>query len=317
MVCDAKYKQSTFTPHKHLQETETTTTPTEMEAPNQPQQQQPQSEYREAGPGAQPSETWSYTSADNYGSSNTTPTPAPSAYVPEIIPESLLKRQQEAPRKSVDEMNKEELRAYTEQCLRESKEASEQSREKRRRAEYVLDIAKDKHVAIDPELEGKIRLPTISAKSKLSGPSYFSEALRVWAGEILHLAEKAEKYKPPEALDRQLLELIKLEIELLEPYLDEKWRKDHLSWFKIMIDEAAYGKHAAASENPTILDAGIEAEVTREQVGDKRERQHRLALRVIAQYPRWKAFHAWYANTAEKAIGERKENLHDTLSDSA
>lgn len=252
---------------------------------------------------AEPIQTWSYSASTDY--------------IPELIPESVMRRHQQGPQKSVDEMTPDEYRTHVEQSLKDAKDKREQSREAQRRADYLLERADKLNIAIDPEVRGKIKMPTISAKSKLSGPSLFSEALKMLSEYIYRAHEKVEKYKPSEEIDQQLAEAIMLEVELWAPYVDEKWRKDQLSWFKIMIDEAAYGKHASASSNPTLLDSGIEAEVTREQVGDKRERQHRLALQIIAQMPRFQAMHKWYTETMEKAIGERKEDLHDTLSQSA
>lgn len=329
MVCDSRYKQGEFSPNQFrppqadtarvwnpatdgsllnatskmaedMVNAAESATPAAPTAPATPESEE----------AAKPIETWSYEANEGYQQ----PT---HHYVPEIIPESILKQHEEGPQKAIDEMNPDEYREYVEKQLKDAKDKREQSREAQRRADYLLERADKMSIAIDPEVRGKIKMPTISAKSKVSGPSMYSEALKFLSEIIYRAHEKAEKYKPPPEIDKQLYEWIMTEAEFWAPYVDEKWRKDYLQWFKIMIDEAAFGKHASASSNPTLLDTGVETEVTREQVGDRKERDYRMALKVLHDMPKWKAAHAWYINTMEKAIAERKDDLHDTLSQSA
>jgi hypothetical protein len=167
--------------------------------------------------------------------------------------------------KSIDEMTREELQIATPQVVREAKQLKDAAREKTRRAELMLEKCDNLRIAVDPEVRGREPLPVVSAISGESGPSEFSEALHDLADIIDRAGFKVEKYKPPQTLDKKFAKAVREMILIWKPWVDEKFRKDTFSWLHVAMDEAAHGKHAAATMHSTLLPDGTKRSLTREQ----------------------------------------------------
>ncbi len=225
--------------------------------------------------------------------------------------------------KSIDEMNAEELRVATEQELKEARQFKDIAREKTRRAELMLEKCEEHKIAIDPDIRGREPIPVQSATSAESGPSLFSESLHEYSDIIKRAAYKVEKYKPPAKLDRKFANAINEMILVWRPWVDEKFRKDTLSWLHVQMDEAAHGKHAAATMHSTkfepdkLLPEETKRALTREQVGDKREIVLQQAQRILSVWKDLVAMHRWHHDFVEMAVAKRAVRLHRRLSESA
>lgn len=219
--------------------------------------------------------------------------------------------------KPIDEMNPEELRAVTEQKLKEAKHLKDMSREASRQAEFCLERCDEKKIAVDPEVRGIEQIPTESATSDESGPSEFSKALKEYSNVIYRAHQKVEKYKPPVHLDKRFAKAIQEMILVWRPWVDEKFRKDSFSWLHVAMDECAHGKHAAATIHSTVLPDGTKRALTREQVGDKKEMINQQAMRILSVWKDLVSMHRWNYELQEKAIALRAKKLHRRLSNSA
>jgi hypothetical protein len=298
-VIEAKYKQTEYAPRYDAPKPEWITQ-TSVVGSNEPPQEAEQQQSQE-----QLEEAWRYTVENSIST-------------PEMSSEStdpyLVKR---VSLKPIDEMTPEELRIATEQELRESKQLKDVSREKSKRAELMLERCDELKIAIDPEVRGGEDIPVESALSEDSGPSEFSEALKEYSGIIKRAADKVEKYRPPPHLDKKFAKAVNEMILVWRPWVDEKFRKDTFSWLHVAMDEAAHGKHAAATIHSTILPDGTKRALTREQVGDKKEMVNQQAMRILACWKDWVAMHRWNFELEEKAVAFRAKRLHKRLSNSA
>jgi len=160
-------------------------------------------------------------------------------------------------------------------------------------------------------------IPVVSAISERSGPGLFSAELDELGATIIRAARKVEKYKPDPEMDAQFAECIKRVIKVWRGWVDEKYRKDTISWLHVAMDKQAHGKHAAATMHATILPDGTKRALTREQVGDKDELVLQQAMNVLLMQDDIAAMHSWYVNYPEKAIAKRAKGLHGRLSNSA
>ena len=219
--------------------------------------------------------------------------------------------------KPIDEMTREELQIATPHEMQEARKLKDAAREKAKRAELMLEKCDRMKVAIDPEVRGREPIPVVSAESGESGPSDFSEALREYSEIIDRAADKVEKYKPPVSLDRKFAKAVREMTLVWKPWVDEKFRKDTFSWLFVAMDEAAHGKHAAATIHSTVLPDGTKRALTREQVGDRKELINQQAMRILASWKDLVAMHRWNWELEEKAIARRAVKLHRRLSESA
>lgn len=249
-----------------------------------------------------------------YSVENSFPTSTPQTSIGYDDP-YLAKR---ATRKSIDEMQPGELQLALSQEWKEATEYKKVAREKGHRAEMLEDRCKLLGIAIPPDvMGGRSKYPVISAISQESGDSKFYFSLLEYADIIERAAEKVRKYKVPTKLDDKFAKAIKEMVLVWRPWVDEKYRKDTFSWLYVAMDEAAHGKHAAATMHSTQLEDGIKRALTREQVGDKKEAVYQQALRIIAVWKDLGVMHRWHYETQEKAIANRAIRLRPRLSEQA
>jgi len=129
------------------------------------------------------------------------------------------------------------------------------------------------------------------------------------------VADKIYEFPPLEEDDMMLAQAINTATELLDPYSDEKWRKDWLQWFKIQLDNVYHGKHAAAVMNYTISHKGQKRSLTREQVGDKYEETFKMAKKVLENMPVYSAMFKHFTKSQEPRRSHRSIDLSDILSE--
>lgn len=255
---------------------------------------------------------------------------------PELLPEEdvdMLSREEELKpnpiwgraeetliQKPIDEMTNDELRQVTERTILSTKQKREDLRETARRSEYLQEECEHRKVALDPEVI-KPREPPISAVSLDSGPSLSSTA----AGELEQawgrVKNKLLKYRPPPDLDKKIAAGLRVQVELLEPYADEKFRKDILSWFKIEADKCRMGKNASAKRNATKFSPEIQKllnilkrDLTREQVGDNFLPMLELSARVLENQDTMLVMNLWYLSVVEPEIAKRVVKMNPKLS---
>jgi hypothetical protein len=222
--------------------------------------------------------------------------------------------------KPIDEMSNDELRQVTERTILSEKQKREQLRETARRSEYLQEECEHRKVALDPEVI-KPKEPPISAISLDSGPSLSATA----AGELKNAWGRVEnkllKYRPTPELDKKIAAGLKVQVELLEPYADEKFRKDILSWFKIEADKCIMGKNASAKRNATKFTPEIQKllnilkrDLTREQVGDNFLPMLELAAKVLETQDTMLVLNLWYLSMVEPEIAKRVVKMNPKLS---
>jgi hypothetical protein len=228
--------------------------------------------------------------------------------------------QEQTIQKPIDEMTNDELRSITERTILAEKQRREQLRETARRSEYLQEECEHRKVALDPEVI-KPKEPPISATSLDSGPSLSATA----AGELKmawgRVENKLLKYRPPPDLDKKIAAGLRVQVELLQPYADEKFRKDIPSWFKIEADKCIMGKNAAAKRNATKFDPEIQKllnilkrDLTREQVGDNFLPMLELAARVLETQDTMLVLNLWYLSVIEPEIAKRVVKMNPKLS---
>lgn len=239
----------------------------------------------------------------------------------EIKPNPIWGRAEEQLiQKPIDEMSNDELRQVTERTILSEKQRREQLRETARRSEYLQEECEHRKVALDPEII-KPKEPPISAQSLDSGPSLSATA----AGELKmawgRVENKLLKYRPPPDLDKKIAAGLRVQVELLEPYADEKFRKDILSWFKIEADKCIMGKNASAKRNATKFSPEIQKllnilkrDLTREQVGDNFLPMLELSAKVVENQIWYLVLNLWYLSVVEPEIAKRVVKMNPKLS---
>jgi hypothetical protein len=223
--------------------------------------------------------------------------------------------------KSLDELRAPaEIKIATEQEIRKADKLKSMARETAKRADLLKERCES--LGIKYEVENTIPdtgiIPVVSAISERSGPSLTSASLGRYGDVIKRAQLKVEKYPPttPE-LDAKFAACIDNMIMVWRGWVDEKYRKDTLSWLHVAMDKAAHGKHAAATMHATLLDDSTKRALTREQVGDKDELVLQQAMNILAMQDDLVAMHRWYVEGPEKAIAKRAKKLHRRLSNSA
>lgn len=235
----------------------------------------------------------------------------------DLTDEYLIKR---ITQKSLDELrDPKEIKIAAEQETKKADRLKSMARETAKRADLLKE--KCERMGIKYEIEEEVSeadtIPVVSAISEHSGPGLFSAELDELGATIIRAARKVEKYKPDPEMDAQFAECIKRVIKVWRGWVDEKYRKDTISWLHVAMDKQAHGKHAAATMHATILPDGTKRALTREQVGDKDELVLQQAMNVLLLQDDIAAMHSWYVNYPEKAIAKRAKGLHGRLSNSA
>lgn len=216
--------------------------------------------------------------------------------------------------KSMDEMNRDELRDATEQRLKIAKQMKEQLRGLEHGNElYVARCARE-NVALDPEVF-KVKEPSETTLVNESGETQLYTALKYYSALIDKAAEKVYKLKPKDAEAKKWAKAVMFMAELWKPWADEKYRKDSISWMLVQMDNLAHGKHAAATMHSTLTTDGIKRALTREQVGDKYEAVLQQAVKLTTAYGDMIAMHRWHSQVAELGIADRAVRMHGKLSE--
>jgi hypothetical protein len=249
--------------------------------------------------------------------------------------------------KSMDEMNKDELRDMTEKLIDMDRKESEKHRELRRRKKEYLEKCIRNKVALAPQYDNlEENQKHISTQPGEIGISLAWEKLEEYIRILGKVQDKLYYYKPPNKLALEMADALEEEIEFWRPMADEKFRKDTESWWVVQLDNLWHGKHAAAVMNATIVDEKVKKaltnddhekidpdvirpeikellvkegvvkrSLTREQVGDKLLEVIQRAIR-FSEAQRTKAkFRQWYLQELEPRIARRATDLHEVLSD--
>jgi len=228
----------------------------------------------------------------------------------EVQIDYLLKQQQ----KATDEMSRDEKRRATEELLDNLKKVTEVQRELRRRSKDMEDMCHNEKIPLSPEYEQE-DTEHIGTKYGETGISVAWEAVERYIKMLRKVQDKLYYFKPPMKIARKMSDALDEEIEFWRPMCDEKFRKSTMSWWVVQMDNLAYGKHAAAQMNATILDDKTKRALTREQVGDKAEACYHQALSWAAAQKYRIEFQNWYIGQVEPRIGRRAKELNPTLSE--
>ena len=219
--------------------------------------------------------------------------------------------------KSPTEMTRDELRHYTEAKITQTRKVREQLLENRRREREALEECDKRKIALTPGFEGLLSQDHISAKSPDSGPSAAWESCVKLIKSYEKLADKLYRWRPPKQIQQDLVDAFEADIEFLEPFLDEKYRKCQPAWWVVQLNNIWHGKHAAAIMNSTPIDEKSRRALTREQVGDRYEEDVKRAIRFSAAIKKWASLWKWFVQMNEKGIATRAKELGPTLSDKA
>lgn len=222
--------------------------------------------------------------------------------------------------KSLDELrDPREVKIATREEIKKAENLKSMARETAKRAELLKErCVRMKIQYIDEDDATDVdAIPVVSAESEQSGPGLLSNALFRYSDIIKRAGLKAEKYQASPELDAKFADCIDNMILVWRGWVDEKYRKDTISWLHVAMDKSAHGKHAAATMHATILPDGTKRALTREQVGDKDELVLQQAMNILAMQDDLAAMHSWYVNYPERAIAKRAKRLHKRLSNSA
>lgn len=119
------------------------------------------------------------------------------------------------------------------------------------------------------------------------------------------------------AFEQFFTELVNGINEFIKPIKDEKWTQSWPAWFKTALLEVEHGKHAAAKMSAGKTHKGVFRPLTREQVGDRREKVFNQALeytKMIAMFDKLTDYHSKYI---QPRILDRKVRLSPKLSENA
>jgi len=196
--------------------------------------------------------------------------------------------------------------------------------------EYALEVARQKGFPVNPPREEKKTTISTIAPEPNKCESYYA-ALEVYnrlqgepdpeTGETidynrlwLNLAKKLEKYpatapgKPITEEDKQIarfingkLQTLESECRMLKSFTDDKYAQSMWHWFKTIIIEGHYGKHAAAVMSKIVPKCGDPKKattkprpLTRERVGDIKEKY----LDWMYEFGESMEFAAWWIGVA-------------------
>ena len=140
------------------------------------------------------------------------------------------------------------------------------------------------------------------------------------------LKEKVRQFPPTEDDEAQLYatgysmfmtELVDGINEFIKPIKDEKWTQSWPEWFKTALLEVNHGKHAAAKMSAALSYKGVLRPLTREQVGDLRDRVFEQALEFVQMVAMFDLMTDYHNKHIRPRILDRKIRLSPKLSDNA
>lgn len=218
--------------------------------------------------------------------------------------------------KPVAMMTRDEIRQIAEARIARTRKSREALLEDRRREREILEECDKRKIALTPGYEQDSG-DHISAKSPDTGPSPAWESCQRLIKSYEKLADKLYRWRPPKHIQQDLVEAFEADIEFLEPFLDEKYRKCQPAWWVVQLNNIWHGKHAAAIMNSTPIDEKSRRALTREQVGDRYEEDLKRAVRFSSANKKWAILWKWFVEMNEKGIAARAKELGPTLSDKA
>lgn len=139
------------------------------------------------------------------------------------------------------------------------------------------------------------------------------------------LKEKVKQFPPEEedapkyakAYGDFMTELVDGINEFIKPIKDEKWTQSWPEWFKTALLEVYHGKHAAAKMSAALSFKGVFRPLTREQVGDTKERVFEQALDYVKNVAMYDLLTDYHNKYIRPRILDRKLRLSPKLSDNA
>lgn len=229
--------------------------------------------------------------------------------------------------KPLTSMTRDELRQVAEGRRAKTRKSREALLEDRRREKEALEECEKRKIPLSPEFE-QLPVDHISAKSPDSGPSpAWYKAIELYKA-YGKLCDKLYRWRPPKHIQEAMVEAFQADIEFLEPFLDEKYRKCQPQWWVVQLKNLWHGKHGAAIMNSTVIDDNLKRALTREQVGDRGGQlchicekkagvDYARAIRFSLGNKKWAALWQWFVEMNEKGIAKRAVELGPTLSDKA
>jgi len=218
--------------------------------------------------------------------------------------------------KPPSQMTRDEIRQVAEARIARTRKSREALLEDRRREREILEECDKRKIALSPEFE-HLAADHISAKSPDTGPSPAWESCIRLIKSYEKLADKLYRWRPPKHIQQDMVEAFEADIEFLEPFLDEKYRKCQAAWWVVQLNNIWHGKHAAAIMSSTPIDEKLKRALTREQVGDRYEEDLKRAVRFSGAIKKWAILWKWFVEMNEKGIATRAKELGPTLSDKA
>lgn len=201
----------------------------------------------------------------------------------------------------------------------EDEKLAEEERELRAKLARVRDVkaivqeeASERHLSL-PSMRSQV----ISTQKPEPQDTKFSDDLIEISNLFMGIAKKVIEFPPNPEDDRKFHKAAQVYIDILHPLTDLKFTKDHRGWLETIKTFEEYGKHAAAVKNAIQTPSGVNRPLTREQVGDRAEEVINAAIAMCNSDPIVLVLSEHHRKYKEPRIGERKVNLHETLSDKA
>lgn len=205
------------------------------------------------------------------------------------------------------------------------KEAKSRLREEQSNLEEII---REKNVAlIDHELvqHESIERPEARETVFYVAVSDSIKEMESFINTLEQLREKVLQF-PPNDTDAQkyadsyklfVNELIRGLNEFIRPLKDLKWTQSWKPWWKTAILEIDHGKHASAKMSSTKTHKGELRCLTREQVGDSKERVFKQALAFCKMVETFDLLTEYHDRYIKPRVADRKIRLSGILSDKA
>lgn len=260
------------------------------------------------------------------------------AYPERDATSGISKEPNEVPReyqKPVAVMKNEEVRQALDYFDEQAKELSRRKTEYNEKVQELIEAAHTRGIAID-RVER-----SVTSTRKEPGASKSVEKWQELEAVVGGLGQKLYDFPPKGDDDERIALAIDKLVLFLRPMQDEKWTKSLVEWFKVQIENIAYGKHAAGSRQASITLMGDKRNMTREQVGDRfdeimqmactitgeeipdesdGEAQEDILKKAIAKaaaHPQVNVLAEWHKKYVEPRIAQRKVDKHDDFSEAA
>ena len=222
----------------------------------------------------------------------------------------------------VDGLSKEEIRKKYEMI----KETKSRLREEQHALEEI--IKKNNIALMGQELE---KHESTEKPIERITPFYTAiddsiNSLNKLVNTLEQLKEKVRQFPPTEDDEAQIYatgysqfmtELVDGINEFIKPIKDEKWTQSWPEWFKTALLEVNHGKHAAAKMSAALSHKGVLRPLTREQVGDTKERVFEQALDYVQMINMFDLLTDYHNKHIRPRILDRKLRLSPKLSDNA